>query len=55
MRVKKDHEIPNNKYLNSVLERFKKFEVQTLDDALSQLQLTIAFETKKKTTNKKHL
>lgn len=52
MRVKKDHEIPNNKYLNSVLERFKKFEVQTLDDALSQLQLTIAFETKKKTTNK---
>lgn len=47
MRVKKGNEIPNTKYLNTVLERFKKFNVSTLDDAISQFQITVAYETKK--------
>lgn len=47
MRVKSDHEIPNNKYLNSILERFKKFNVTTLDDAVTQFKITVEFETKK--------
>lgn len=52
MRTKKGHEIPNEPYLNTILDNFKKFNVQTLDDAINQFIARITYELDKLQTSK---
>lgn len=52
LRTKKDKDIPNNRYLNSILENFKKFRVETIDDAVEQFTARINFELEKMKTAK---
>ena len=52
MRTKKGHDIPNATYLNAILENFKKFNVETLDDAIDQFISRINYELDKLNTAK---
>lgn len=52
MRTKKGHEIPNEPYLNAILENFKKFHVETVDDAINQFIARIKYELDKFETSK---
>lgn len=47
MRTKKDHDIPVNNYLYRILDNFKKFNVETLEDAIVQYKARITFELEK--------
>lgn len=39
--------IPGNNYLNKILDRFKLFKVETLDDAVNQLSFNLDYELDK--------
>ena len=52
MRTKSDHDVPRANYLNAILDNFKKFNVETLDDAINQFLARIAYELDKINTAK---